>query len=197
MIDTANIIATVLNDIRQLGEVRGWSQVSELADLILSTTATSRIIVAAPEGLETDFIRWLHSTLEANQSDMSSYEITSICLEELAADITPALLSDKVVAVFEAGRLIEPEQVDDYSIAMGKLFRWLLAAIELREEDVLMRRDQIHKLKDERQAAIDMAAERERLREHDLDVARAVSYTILLHCVLSSINILKTNINPY
>jgi len=44
----------------------------------------------------------------------------------------------------------EPEHVDEYSIALGKLFRWVLQAIELREEDVMIRRDQIHKLKEER-----------------------------------------------
>lgn len=67
----------------------------------------------------------------------------------------------------------EPEHVDDYSIALGKLFRWLQAALELREEDVVLRREQIQKLKEERQAAIDAAAEREKLRDHDLEVARA------------------------
>lgn len=46
--------------------------------------------------------------------------------------------------------MYEMEQVDDYSVALGKLFRWLLNAIELREEDVIMRRDQIAKLKEER-----------------------------------------------
>ena len=51
----------------------------------------------------------------------------------------------------------EPEQVDDYSIALGKLFRWLQAAIDIREEDVMIRREQIQKLKEERQAAIDAA----------------------------------------
>ena len=40
----------------------------------------------------------------------------------------------------------------------------------------MIRRDQIHKLKEERQAAIDAAAERERLRENDSLLARAVSY---------------------
>lgn len=44
----------------------------------------------------------------------------------------------------------EPEQVDEYSIALGKLFRWLQAALDLREEDVMIRRDQIQKLKEER-----------------------------------------------
>ena len=69
----------------------------------------------------------------------------------------------------------EPEQVDDYSIALGKLFRWLQAAIDIREEDVMIRREQIQKLKEERQAAIDAAQERERLRDNDLGMARMVS----------------------
>ena len=30
----------------------------------------------------------------------------------------------------------EPEHIDEYSIALGKLFRWLLLAVDLREEDV-------------------------------------------------------------
>ncbi len=37
--------------------------------------------------------------------------------------------------------MYEVEQVDDYSLALGKLYRWLLHAIDLREEDVLIRRD--------------------------------------------------------
>ena len=36
---------------------------------------------------------------------------------------------------------IEPEHVDEYSIPLGKLFRWLQYALELRKEDVQMRRD--------------------------------------------------------
>jgi hypothetical protein len=43
--------------------------------------------------------------------------------------------------------------VDEYSIALGKLYRWLLTAVEMREEDVLMRREQITKLKEERAMA--------------------------------------------
>ena len=38
-----------------------------------------------------------------------------------------------------------------------------------------MRREQIHKLKEERQLAIDAAHERERQRDNDVNVARAVS----------------------
>lgn len=46
--------------------------------------------------------------------------------------------------------MYEPEQVDEYSIPLGKLFRWLLTAIDMREDDVMTRRDQIAKLKEER-----------------------------------------------
>lgn len=47
-------------------------------------------------------------------------------------------------------------------------------AVLVRTEDVQMRRDQKEKLKDERKVAIEAAEERERLREHDLSVAKAV-----------------------
>jgi hypothetical protein len=77
----------------------------------------------------------------------------------------------------------EPEQIDDYSVAMGKLFRWLQSAIELREEDVIQRREHIAKLKEERQLAIDASQERERLRANDLDVARAVRSTDFISCI--------------
>lgn len=33
-------------------------------------------------------------------------------------------------------RFDPPEVVDEYSVALGKLFKWLLTALELREEDV-------------------------------------------------------------
>lgn len=35
---------------------------------------------------------------------------------------------------------IDPEVVDEYSVTVGKLYRWLLLAIELRIEDVKIRR---------------------------------------------------------
>jgi hypothetical protein len=47
----------------------------------------------------------------------------------------------------------------------------------LREEDVVLRREQIQKLKEERQAAIDAAHEREKIRENDVGLARAVMFT--------------------
>jgi hypothetical protein len=74
-------------------------------------------------------------------------------------------------------------KIDDYSVAMGKLFRWLQSAIELREEDVIQRREHIAKLKEERQLAIDASQERERLRANDLDVARAVRSTDFISCI--------------
>ncbi len=47
----------------------------------------------------------------------------------------------------------QPEQVDEYSIPLGKLFKWLLYTIELRAGDVLHRRELKNKLKEERKVA--------------------------------------------
>ena len=69
----------------------------------------------------------------------------------------------------------EPEGVDEYSIPLGKLYRWLLQAIDLREEDVQMRKDHKAKLKEERKVAIEASEERDRLRDNDLETARAIS----------------------
>jgi hypothetical protein len=70
--------------------------------------------------------------------------------------------------------MYEPENVDEYSVALGKLYRWMQFGLELRKEDVQVRRDNINRLKEERQAALDAAAEREQNRERDLEAARAV-----------------------
>jgi hypothetical protein len=47
----------------------------------------------------------------------------------------------------------QPEQVDEYSIPLGKLFKWLLYTIELRAADVVHRRELKNKLKEERKVA--------------------------------------------
>jgi hypothetical protein len=67
----------------------------------------------------------------------------------------------------------EPEQVEEYSMALGKLYRWMLMAIDLREEDVITRRDQIAKLKEERAMAIQAAEEREKQMNSELELAQA------------------------
>ena len=42
---------------------------------------------------------------------------------------------------------IDDDKVDEYDIVMGKLFRWVSMAIDLRCEDVVSRRDGIEVLK--------------------------------------------------
>ena len=66
--------------------------------------------------------------------------------------------------------------VDEYSITLGKLFKWLLAGVDLREVDVQMRRDKKAKLKEERRMAIEGSEERQRMRDRDLEAAAAVIY---------------------
>jgi hypothetical protein len=55
---------------------------------------------------------------------------------------------------------ITEEAVDEYSVALGKLYRWMLLAIETRIENVKIRRALKKKAKEERQAALDREAER-------------------------------------
>ena len=72
-----------------------------------------------------------------------------------------------------------PEQIDEYSIALGKLFRWLLLTLDMRVTDIKSRRELKYKLKDERKVAEEAFAERERLRSEALFTAKAVSQMIV------------------
>lgn len=67
----------------------------------------------------------------------------------------------------------QPEQVDEYSIALGKLFKWLLCSLEMRVNDVIARRDHKLKLKEERRIAEEAFAERERLRNEALEIGKS------------------------
>lgn len=53
---------------------------------------------------------------------------------------------------------INDELVDEYSIALGQLYRWLKQAVDLRIENVRSRRATKKKLGEERQEAIDREA---------------------------------------
>jgi hypothetical protein len=50
---------------------------------------------------------------------------------------------------------ISEEELDDYSVALGKLFRWLKLALDVRIEDVKLRRKQKENLREKRQKAIE------------------------------------------
>lgn len=49
---------------------------------------------------------------------------------------------------------IEEEKVDEYSIVLGRIYRWVSQAIELRVDDVRHRRDTVANLKHEREQAV-------------------------------------------
>ena len=74
----------------------------------------------------------------------------------------------------------QPEQIDEYSIPLGKLFKWLLYTIDLRAGDVLHRREHKNKLKEERKVAEEAFHERERIRNEALEHARNVSNTTFI-----------------
>ena len=59
---------------------------------------------------------------------------------------------------------LNEELADDYSVTVGKLFRWLQMALELRIEDVKSRRKQKAQLREHRQEAIERETERKEKR---------------------------------
>lgn len=78
----------------------------------------------------------------------------------------------KLVFISDNISMINEEQVDEYSIALGQLFRWLRQALDLRIENVKQRRAKTKMLKDERQDATDKEAQRVELREEELAKAK-------------------------
>lgn len=68
---------------------------------------------------------------------------------------------------------IEPEMVDDYSVALGKLYRWLLLALDLRVDDVVKRLEKTAKLREERELAIEASENREQQMQVDIETAKA------------------------
>lgn len=89
----------------------------------------------------------------------------------------------------------QPEQVDEYSIALGRLFKWLLFSIEMRINDVISRREHKFKLKEERKVSEEAFAERERLRNEALEIAKAVSLLLFqLHLFFRSMKIEKMSV---
>jgi hypothetical protein len=55
---------------------------------------------------------------------------------------------------------ISEEAVDEYSVALGKILRWIKLAIFVRTEDLKIRRAQKKQLRAERQEALDKEKER-------------------------------------
>ena len=68
---------------------------------------------------------------------------------------------------------IEAEQVDEYSVALGKLFRWIRLAIQTRKEDIIARKEHKDHLREERQKAIEQDEERSKNRRDDFEATKA------------------------
>jgi hypothetical protein len=78
----------------------------------------------------------------------------------------------------------QTEGIDEYSVALGKLYRWVVLAIEVRKQDVQKRRAKIEQLKEERVAAIQAYEERQQQRDTDLETAQAVTIQIILITII-------------
>jgi len=70
---------------------------------------------------------------------------------------------------------IEEEKVDEYSIVLGRIYRWVSQAIELRVDDVRHRRDTVANLKHEREQAVAEDKARTEKRNAALEDKQAVS----------------------
>ena len=70
---------------------------------------------------------------------------------------------------------VEEEKVDEYSVILGRIHRWVTQAIDLRVEDVRNRRDNIAVLKYEREQALAEDKARTEKREAALEEKIAVS----------------------
>lgn len=66
----------------------------------------------------------------------------------------------------------DEEKVDEYSVVLGRLFRWLSYAIEVRCDDVVSRRDHKELLKKERAEAIAADQDRSAKLEEQLTIAK-------------------------
>lgn len=67
---------------------------------------------------------------------------------------------------------IPEDQVDEYSVALGKLYRWINLAIEVRIEDLKVRRAHKKQLRAERQEALDKENERMEKRNAEFTAAK-------------------------
>jgi len=74
---------------------------------------------------------------------MGSYEPTGSRKSEFKAYQKIAFLKKNIAD-------IEEEKVDDYSLVLGRILRWVHLAIDIRVEDVVNRRDNLEYLKQER-----------------------------------------------
>ena len=70
---------------------------------------------------------------------------------------------------------VEEDKIDEYSVILGRIHRWVTQAIDLRIEDVRNRRDTIAVLKFEREQAVTEDQNRTEKREASLEEKKLVS----------------------
>lgn len=68
---------------------------------------------------------------------------------------------------------LEEEKVEEFSLVMGKILKWIRLAIEIRCEDVVNRRDTVEFIKQDREQAIKADAERSLKFERELQEKKA------------------------
>lgn len=67
---------------------------------------------------------------------------------------------------------IEEQEVTEYNMTFGRLFKWLKLAVQSRKHDIVRRMAKIHKERDEREQKIRAKEERANKRQADLDEAK-------------------------
>ncbi len=113
---TVGELAEVLADVRMLAERRGWTDVAEQAAGALQPPGMRSAVLTAPDGIDT---APLQQWLTAREGDAGTPErgdptqdVVALALEELARDALFAAMAERVVAIFECGRLLTAEDVD-------------------------------------------------------------------------------------
>lgn len=100
-----NKVAEVISGVRSLAEQKGWDRVVAAAGELLADGHGAKTLVAPAEGVDADaFRRWVAAT--------AGSETSALSLAALETDDWAALAADKVIALFECGRLIEAEAVE-------------------------------------------------------------------------------------
>lgn len=66
---------------------------------------------------------------------------------------------------------VDEEKVEEFSMVLGKVLKWIQAALEIRCEDVVSRRDTVEYIKHDREQAI--IQEAERAKKYEVELAEA------------------------
>lgn len=116
------------------------------------------VLLGGPNGDGSDFFRRIgdFTPFGAKNDSFKAYQKLKFCRKNIKR--------------FEE----KPELVEEYSLPLAKLFKWILVSLDMRSADVTIRRELKEKQKKERQAAEDAFAERERLRNEATENAKYV-----------------------